>query len=296
VKVLVIGGSGFTGRRVLTQRPAGAEVFATHRSETARRVIEAEGARPVAADLDDLHSLELAVKQLEPSHVIVLASLGFGHGPGLVESLEGAGSPRTVFTSTTGIFTSLNPASKSVRVAAEASITESSLPFTIVRPTMIYGRPGDRNMERLLRWLQRVPVVPAPNGGRNLQQPVHVDDLAAAIWSAAKSPAALGLAINVPGPKPLEFREIVAQAGSAVDRKARVLPVPVGPLRSAVGLQERLLATPRLKAEQIDRLVEDKVFSVDDARAQLGHDPRPFAEGIRSEAGMLDGQPTGEAA
>ena len=32
-------------------------------------------------------------------------------------------------------------------------------------------------MERLLALLRKVPLLPAPNHGQNLQQPVHVDDL-----------------------------------------------------------------------------------------------------------------------
>lgn len=284
---LIIGGSGFTGRRVLALRPDGADLVATARSEAARKTIESHGVAAVAADLDDPSSLELALKETEPSLVVVLASLGFGHAPALVRALEANGAPRSVFISTTGIFTKLNPASKAVRVAAEHAISDSALPFTILRPTMIYGRPGDRNMERLLRSLCRLPVIPAPGGGSNLQQPVHVDDLAAAIWSAAAATGSEGEAINVPGPEPLAFREIIQQAGAALGRSARAASVPLRLLRAAVEVQERLLPTPKLTAEQIDRLVEDKAFSVDDARDKLDHTPRSFAEGIRSEALLL---------
>ena len=51
---------------------------------------------------------------------------------------------------------------------------------------MIYGAPGDRNLSRLLAVLRRAPLLPVPGGGRHLQQPVHVADVADAVLNAAQ--------------------------------------------------------------------------------------------------------------
>ncbi|NEP55932.1 MAG: hypothetical protein F6K31_02765 [Symploca sp. SIO2G7] len=45
-----------------------------------------------------------------------------------------------------------------MRQEAEAAIRNSKLDYTILRPTMIYGTPSDRNMVRLLRLIERSPV------------------------------------------------------------------------------------------------------------------------------------------
>jgi nucleoside-diphosphate-sugar epimerase len=50
---------------------------------------------------------------------------------------------------------------------------------------MIYGAPGDRNLSRLLAVLARAPMLPVPGGGRHLQQPVQVADVADAVLAAA---------------------------------------------------------------------------------------------------------------
>ena len=113
---------------------------------------------------------------------------------------EEAGLRRAVFVSTTSIFTSLDTASKPVRLAAEDTVMTSALDWTIIRPTMIYGTPADRNMARLLRALRRLPVLPLPGGGTGLQQPVHVDDLAGAIVAALDRPATIGRAYDSPAP------------------------------------------------------------------------------------------------
>lgn len=286
--VHVTGASGFTGGHVVPLLVArGYEVSALCRSSAAADQVRAMGARPITGDLDDPDSLERAFAESGAAHLVNIASLGFGHAPELVRAAEHAGLQRAVFVSTTAIFTKLNAPSKAVRTAAEASVTSSALDWTIIRPTMIYGTPGDRNMWRLLRLVRRSPVVLMPGGGRNLQQPVHVADLAEAMVAALERPVAIGRAYDVAGPDPLTFREIVAQAGAAVGRRPRGLPLPARPVIVVLGAFERRTGRHLpIKAEQIQRLVEDKVFPIDAARADLGYAPRSFAEGIAAEASL----------
>lgn len=287
-RLLVIGGSGFTGGFVLHEMTSrGLDVVAMARSEQAAAKLRTKGVDVVMGDLDVTSSLERAMRQAKADRLVNLASLGFGHAPSLVATAERVGFDHCVFISTTAIFTKLNAASKAVRVAAERTIEESSLSWTILRPTMIYGAPGDRNMERLIRQLARLPVVPLPDGGHSLQQPVDVRDLARAIVAAAHLPAGDDAAFNVPGPEPLSFRAVVETIGRALERRIVTVPVAVAPIRWIVGVQERHAPSPRLKVEQVERLVEDKVFDVGPAMAALGHRPRPFSDGICVEAAMM---------
>ena len=284
MRVFVIGASGFTGRHFLASAPANWQIGALVRSPEAAAVVQSVGAQPLEGDLDDQRTILTALQKWSPDVTICIASLGFGHAPAIVDSLLGAGANRAVFTSTTSIFTRLNPSSKGIRLAAEDTIIGSGLDYTILRPTMIYGAPGDRNMERLLSKLITIPLIPAPHRGRALQQPVHVNDLAEALIASVAEPQAVGHAFNVAGPDPLSFADIVRQAGGALNRPSRVLPVPTKLLRSIVAVQEKLLPRPRITTEQIDRLVEDKVFDITPARTVLGSDPRSFADGIAMEA------------
>ena len=124
-----------------------------------------------------------------------------------------AGIDRAVFVSTTAVTTRLPARSRSVRLMAEEQIRESGLKWTILRPTMIYGAPGDRNLSRLLTLLPRVPVLPVPGGGRHLQQPVHVADVAGAVLSAVERPESAGTTYDVAGPEPLSFAELLRICG-----------------------------------------------------------------------------------
>jgi uncharacterized protein YbjT (DUF2867 family) len=288
VRAHVTGGSGFLGSRVIPLlRSRGHDVTALARSSEATERVAALGAEAIPGDLDDPASLDSAFGASGAEVLVNLASLGFGHAETIVAAAEDAGLARAVFVSTTAIFTNLNASSKAVRVAAERAITTSGLAWTIIRPTMIYGAPEDRNIARLLQLLRRSAVIPVPGGGRRLQQPVHVDDVAMAVVLAAETDEARGRAYDIAAPEPLTFRQLIETAATAVGRRPRLVPVPLRPLIVALRAYESVVSSPRLKAEQLERLAEDKAFDIGPARADLGFDPRPFSVGVAQEAALL---------
>ena len=54
----------------------------------------------------------------------------------------------------------------------------------MLHPTMIYGAQGEDNVQRLAALLRRLPLVPLPDGGTALVQPIHQDDVTRAIRAA----------------------------------------------------------------------------------------------------------------
>lgn len=288
MNVHVTGGSGFTGQFVIRELiDRGHVVHALARSREAARRVEEIGAVAVEGDLDDPPSLVAAFGAHGVEALVNVASLGFGHAPAIVEAAERADLRRAVFVSTTALFTRLDARSKSVRRAAEETVSSSSLDWTIVRPTMIYGTPDDRNIARLVRLLRRTPVIAVPGGGTKLQQPIHVEDLAKAIVEAVERDVAIHRAYDVAGPVPLTLVELIREAGSVVGRDPKLVPVPLGPAIRAMRLYERVSSSPRIKAEQLERLAEDKAVSIEAARRDLDFSPRPFRDGIAAEAAML---------
>jgi nucleoside-diphosphate-sugar epimerase len=288
MNILVTGGTGFLGSRVvpvLAER--GHVVSAMSRSGVSAQRVEELGAKPLYGDLDDLASVDDAFAEAGAEALLNLASLGFGHGPAIVAAAGEANLRRAVFVSTAAVFTRLPAQSKAVRVAAEEAIRNSHLDWTIVRPTMIYGRPGDRNMARLLRLLRWSPVVPLPGGGRALQQPAHVDDVASFLVELLERPCNSRAEYDVAGPEPHSLRELIEQSAAAVARRPLFVPLPLGATSRLIRLYEGVTDHPRLNAEQVERLAEDKVFDIGPARRDLGFEPRSFSDGIVAEAGLL---------
>jgi uncharacterized protein YbjT (DUF2867 family) len=299
MRLLVTGGSGFLGGYVLDEAARrGHQCVALARSSAAARKVAARGAVPLDGDLDDgAAPLARAFAGARCDALVNLASLGFGHAPAIVAAAVGAGIDRAVFISTTAVNTALAARSKAVRLAAEETIRSSPLTWTILRPTMIYGAPGDRNLSRLLALLARASralpsprlplVLPVPGGGGRLQQPVHVADVAGAVLSAVERPAARTCCYDIAGPEPLTFTAMLRVSGAAVGCRVLVLPVPLAPVIALTRCYERAVRQPKIRAEQWARLAEDKAFPVDAAAGDLRYAPRPFGEGIREEAAAM---------
>ena len=281
------GGSGFLGEYVLRAAVQdGHEVTALARSRMAAARVHWLGAHPVSGDLGNAATLAGAFEAGRCEALLNLASLGFGHAPAIIAAAEAAQIPRAVFVSTTAVTTTLAASSRKVRLAAEQRIRESALDWTILRPTMIYGAAGDRNLSRLLMLLRRAPVLPVPGGG-HLQQPVHVADVADAVLAAARRDGSAGTTYDIAGPEPLTFADLLRTAARAVASRTRFIPVPLPPVVAAARCYELVSRNPRIRVEQLLRLAEDKAFAIDAAAADLGYAPRSFAAGIGAEASAL---------
>ena len=286
MKVAVSGANGFTGRFVCAELQRRKIPFiALLRPGSDASWMEA---REISVRYADLTKPRQLAEQLHGCLALLnVASIGFGAAPAILQACHSAGVHRAVFVSTTAIFTQLNAGSKTIRQAAEAVILASGLDATILRPTMIYGTPGDRNMIRLVRWINRWPVLPVFGNGLSMQQPVHVTDVAWAVVQTLESPATINRQFNLSGAEPLTYNEVVRVTAQALGRRIRRLHIPVRPVLSLLDFTERLGVTLPIKGEQILRLNEDKTFSHAEAHEAFGYAPLPFKEGIRKEVGLF---------
>jgi nucleoside-diphosphate-sugar epimerase len=292
VIVALAGGTGFTGRRVAARLAADGHALRCLVRATSFRGVLPLDSEVVEGDLSDAASIARWLAGAEA--LVYCASMGMGHVPAVAAAADAAGVRRSVWVSTTAIFTSLPAASKSMRLQAEECARGSAAVWTIIRPTMIYGARGDRNIERLLRWVARWPVVPVPGSGRASLQPVHVDDLANAIVAALTAPAAERNAYAVSGRAPLSLDATIDAAAAAVGRRRAKLHLPLRPVAWALAAPERVGWQFPVSSEQVRRLAEDKAFAHDDAARDLGFAPRAFEDGISEEARAL-GLATGAA-
>lgn len=284
--VAVSGANGFTGRFVCCElRRRRIPFLALLRPGADPSWMEARQIPVAYADLN--HSQELARALAGSRALLNVASIGFGAAPAILEACRMAEVDRVIFVSTTAIFTKLNAGSKVIRQAAEAAITSSGLSTTILRPTMIYGTPGDRNMIRLIGLLARWPFLPVIGSGRALQQPVHVSDVAWAVVQALETPGSIGLQFNLSGAVPLTYNEVVRLTAGALGRRVHCVRLPVLPVLLLLRLTECLGIRLPIKSEQICRLNEDKVFPYDTAAAVLGYAPLAFAQGIQQEVALF---------
>ena len=272
----VLGATGKTGRYLVERLCAdGHDVLAIGRSLERLEAL-GPGCRHALADFDHPVSVARALVGAR----LVLSLVHARHTGILLDCLPSA-CERLVLTGSTRRFTALpDPAAGAVRTA-ETLFLSSGVPGVMLHPSMIYGAPDDRNVNRLLRLVRSARILPLPNGGRNLVQPIFVDDMVAAFTAAATEAAAPGPSIVVAGPVPITYAHMLHACATAQDHRITVIPVPAPLLRAGAGLASMLGIETPFNAAEIRRSTEDKSFDISALKSRLGVTPRSFEEGLR---------------
>ena len=282
MKVFVTGGTGFTGSHVVPLLLENVyEVRCLYRLTSDRSVLPQPTIEWALGDVSDARALSTSMRGADV--LVNIASLGFGHADSIIRAAKDAGTQRAIFVSTTAIFTQLNAQSKSIRVAAEHAIESSGLKYTILRPTMIYGGPRDRNMWRLIRFLRYSPVVPVFGDGNSLQQPIYVGDVAQAIVSCLCNDQSIGKSYNIAGKYPLTYNQVIDTIAVQMNKRLWKVHIPAAPVVNLLKFFERLHIPFLIKAEQVMRLNENKNFNYEEARRDFGFTPLSFEQGIKLE-------------
>jgi nucleoside-diphosphate-sugar epimerase len=284
MRLLLTGGTGLLGGALLNLMVAERlEVRCLIREDSARASrLEGGQVELIRGDARGSKDLYRALSGMEAMvHVA-----GIEYAPQVVEAARRAGVGRVVVVSSTSAH-SAHESRSGPRLLMEKLVRESGLEYTIVRPSMIYGSELDKNVHRLLRFLDRSPVFPMFGSGENLWQPVYYEDCAKGIYESLMRPTAVGESYDLPGAYPLTYLELVNTAAGALGRKLRIVRLPLEPVRRTLAAAERLRVPLPVKSEQVLRLREDKAYSYDKAKRELGYAPRPFREGVALEVARL---------
>jgi nucleoside-diphosphate-sugar epimerase len=150
------------------------------------------------------------------------------------------------------------------KLAAELLLAESGVPFTVLRPAVVYGRGVKGNIASLAT-LAQTPM-PLPFGGLdNRRSLLALENLSAAVRLALASPKADGETYLVADTEPISVADLVSAMREGLGRSPHLLRVPQGAVK-------RLMATFGKEADW-DRLSGNFIIDAGKLRA-IGWEPR----------------------
>ena len=209
------------------------------------------------------------------------------HTQGTINVLEAAattGVRRYVHMSALGVRPGARARYHRSKWAAEEAVRASPIPWTIFRPSIIYGR-GDRFVNILAGLIRRYPVVPVIGSGQQRLQPVPVEHVAEAFARAVELPASVKHTYDVGGPDAVTMVQLLDLIGAALGRsRVRKAHAPIGLVRPMARLLHRLPGFP-LTPDQLLMLEEDNVCDPQPFYATFGLSPLPLATGLRAMLG-----------
>jgi NADH dehydrogenase len=160
---------------------------------------------------------------------------------------------------------------------AEDAVRASGTDWTVLRPSVIFGRE-DEFVNVLARLVRLSPLVyPLPGGGSARFQPIAVDDVARVVASALEHDKTIGHAYPIGGPARLTLRQMVERILVAMETKRVLVPLPIAVLRPIIAVAQRVLPGFPVTTELLDLLAIDNVVEGNSLHDDFGITPTPFA-------------------
>ncbi len=268
--ICIIGGSGFVGRSVAEQAcAAGYRVRVVTRSAPRARellvlpTLEARVADPndensLARALEDMDAVVNLVGVLHPSAGASFDSAHVELPRKIARASRAAGVRHSLHMSALGACDSAPSEYLRSKAAGEAAVrdAESHLPFTIFRPSVIFGE-GDRFLNLLASLARWFPVIPLAGANAKFK-PIWVEDVAHAMVASLGDARALGSTYELCGPHAYTLEDLARFVAATVGHPRRIVALPAGlaALQAFVfeHLPGKLVTRDNLRSMQVDNV------------------------------------------
>lgn len=148
--------------------------------------------------------------------------------------------------------------------------------WIILRPTLIYGYGQDKNISEITRFIKRFYFFPIFGKALGLRQPIHVDDVAEACFTALQASHLKDRAYNISGAEILTYREMVSRIFTSLKMRPRFLTVPLWTFSIAVFFVRFIPRYRTWSPAMAERMNRDMAFDHSEAARDLGFEPRKF--------------------
>lgn len=253
MNILIVGATGFIGARLAAACMHGGDTVIC-----ASRDARAPGplcSRRIALDYTAMPSTAALTEMLEGVDVVVNAvgilrehrgqtfeALHVAGPLALFEACEKAGVRRVVQISALGAEDGAIAPYHSSKHRADRALAASRMDWVIVQPSVVYGAGGAS--ARLFDSLASLPIIPLPGDGQQRVQPVHAQDVIAALLRLIHSPASVRGVLPLVGPLPMTLQTFLIQMRAGLGLPpARTVRVPAVMMRAAVAIGAHLSGT-----------------------------------------------------
>lgn len=306
MKVLVTGGTGFTGSHLVKRLLArGHEVIVLDNQEgivldelkslgatvKLASITDTDALREVVPGCQVVYHLAAAFRKVNlPKSVYYDTNVtAMRH---LLEICETCKVPKVVYCSTQGVHGNVDnpPGNEETPIEPEdyyqvtkyqgeevaQEFIARGMDITTLRPTAIYG-PGDPGRFLMLFRQVKKGVFPFFGGGKALYHPVYVENFVDAFELAAEKPAGKGQAYLIADAEYYTIREIVEKIARIMKPDLKIISLPFWPLYWVSAIVELIYKPlpwdPPLFRRRADWFRQNRAFKIDKARRDLGYEP-----------------------
>ena len=162
---------------------------------------------------------------------------------------------------------------------AEELVRNSGLHHTILRVPLLLGS-GTEGSAALRRYLDR-SVIWLVGGGRHLDQPLDVQDVAQVVCRACHQKAILNCTLELAGSQAVPYRKILERAAELAGCRIRIISLPMGLVRALLAVRQRLARTG-FSTDILDVITADTDLDSNSVASELGIELTSMDEMIKN--------------
>jgi NADH dehydrogenase len=238
-------------------------------------IVEGDLADPAALDracagVELVYHLAAVILSPDPT---VFARVNRDGTANVVAAAARAGVRHLVYVSSASVIYPRRTLYAESKLAAEELVKRAGIPFTIVRPTLVYDERGGQEFRLFLDYLRRFPVVPFVGPGHARKRPVFSGDVVDGLAHIAGNARAHGKTYNLSGGEAIAIGELARLMLEHHGQRKKFLHLPVPLCRAVAAGMGAFLADPPLNHYTIAGMINDADLDPREATEDLGYRP-----------------------
>src|SRR5579863_6634303 len=291
--ILITGATGYIGRHLVTRLVAEGErprclVRDTKRAAT---ILPADKVELVQGDTITPVSLAAAIQEVDT--VVHAAFITADHKQSagnhyeetnvqgtrnVIQAAKDAGVQRIIEISGLGTRPDKPGTYMEGRYQAEKMLKESGLDWTIIQPSVLFGKdaPFIKGLADLIR---TSPVVPLIGGGKMQFQPIYVGDVVTVVLKVLQEPERTNhKTYTIGGPEYYTFTQVIDALLRAMHKNRIKAPAPRPLVGIGAAVMEAVLPKPPLTKAAMTLFSFDNITDINAVERDFGFTPLAFSK------------------
>lgn len=291
--ILITGATGYIGRHLAIRLAAQGERprCLVRNTKGAASMLPADKVELVQGDTTQFASLEAAMQGVDTIvHAAFItadkkestgnhyADTNVRGTENVIKAARNAGVTRVIEISGLGTRPDKAGSYMQGRYLAEKMLKESGLSWTIIQPSVLFGKdaPFIKGLAGLIR---TAPVVPLIGGGKIKFQPIYVEDVVTVIDKILEDPAqTAGHTYTIGGPAYYTFTQVIDALLHAMHKKRIKVPAPMALVGIGAAMMELVLPKPPLTKAAMTLFSFDNTTDLNSVERNFGFTPTSFSK------------------
>lgn len=289
--ILITGSTGYIGQHLVRRLVERGErpCCLARDPRKAARLFPGEQVEIVQGDTTHPETLVAAVKGIDTIVHAAFITADRKESPGnsyeatnvqgttnLVRAAEEAGVKRVIEMSGLGTRPDRPGSYMQGRYLAEKILKESHLDWTIIQPSVLFGKDAPF-LKGLTALIQSSPVVPLIGGGKIMFQPIYVEDVVSVVLRVLAEPERSShRTFTIGGPEYYSFTEIIDALLHAMHKARLKLPAPRPLVGVGAAMMQAVLPKPPLTRAAMTLFAFDNTTDLNSVERNFGFAPFPF--------------------